>query len=91
MNKKKSIIILLAMSIAIVLSGILYSVYSYMANVKFQVLNTNVPGYVFGLIAIFLGVRYFRSLKKLKKNISNSELTFSWENFKKADKVTGKC
>lgn len=83
MEKKRSIFILTVMSLAIVISGILFSIYSVMTNVSFNVINTNVPGYVFGLVAIFLGVRYFRSLAKLKKNISGSNIRFSWENLKK--------
>jgi hypothetical protein len=51
------------------------------------VLNTQIAGYIFGLVVVFLGVRYFRSVLKLRKKISGEEIKFSWNNFRRA----GKC
>jgi hypothetical protein len=86
MNKKKSIIILLILNILIILSGIGFSIYSYIYNVKYLVINTTIPGFILGLIVIFLGVRYLKSLNKLWKKISSPDVNFSWDNFKKLDK-----
>lgn len=85
MNKKRSILILLVINILIVLTGVAFSIYSYFYNVNYLILNTTVAGYVLGLVVVFLGVRYLRSLRKLWKNISGSDVVFSWNNFKKTD------
>jgi NhaP-type Na+/H+ or K+/H+ antiporter len=83
MNKKRSILILLVINILIVLTGVAFSIYSYFYNVGYLILNTTVAGYVLGLVVVFLGVRYLRSLRKLWKNISGSDAVFSWKNFKR--------
>ena len=85
MNKKRSILILLAINILIILTGVAFSAYSYIYNVKYLILNTTVAGYVLGLVVVFLGVRYLKSLRKLWKNISGSDVVFSWNNFKRAN------
>lgn len=85
MDKKKSILILLTINILIVLTGITFSVYSYINDVSFLVLNTSVAGYVLGLVVVFLGVRHFKSLRRLWVNISSPDAIFSWNNFKKTN------
>ena len=85
MNKKRSIMILLVINILIVLTGVAFSIYSYIYHVNYLILNTTVAGYVLGLVVIFLGVRYLRSLRKLWKNISGSDVVFSWNNFRKVN------
>jgi len=82
--KKKVIISLLfVVAAAICLSGAFFSVYSYFNNISFRVLNTQVSGIIFGVCILYLGVRYFISLMKLKDEVYKPTSRFSWSNFKK--------
>lgn len=82
MSKKNMLITLSVLSFLIIASGISFGVYSFLHNIQFMVLNTSVPGYIFGLVAAFLGIRYFRSLLKLRNRISDPGMMFSWNNFR---------
>jgi len=44
------------------------------------------PGVVFGMVILFLGIRYFLSLSKLKDEVYKSS-GFSWSNFKREKKI----
>lgn len=70
----------------IAITGVIFSIYSLINNVSFPVLNTNIPGVVFGLVVTFLGVRYFLSVNKLKSEVYKKSSKFSWSNFKKDKK-----
>ena len=48
-----------------------------------SVLNTRVPGFVFGLLIAFLGIRYFMSVRTLSRDVFKQECVFSWQNFKR--------
>jgi hypothetical protein len=74
--------LLYALSFAIIMIGAGFSVYSALHGVKFAVMSTNIPGAVFGMVILFLGIRYFFSLSKLKEDVFKST-GFSWENFRK--------
>ncbi len=87
LNLKKVIIFgLFLLSGAICLSGIIFGVYSWIYNLSFKVINTNVSGIIFGLVVAYLGLRYFMSVFKLKNELFKSTSVFSWSNFKKAKK-----
>lgn len=77
------IIALYVMSILIILLGAGFSVYSVINDVKLQVMTSTMPGMVFGMVILFLGIRYFMSLSKLKEEVYKST-GFSWSNFRKA-------
>ena len=83
-NKSKavSIMVLRLFAIAIILAGASFSVYSVINGIRFMVLNNSVPGVVFGLIVLFLGIRYLLSVQKLKAEVYKSTSSFSWSNFK---------
>jgi len=81
--KKTSIMVLTATAIAIISSGAFFAIFSYLNDISFKVLNTNVSGIIFGVVVIYLGVRYLISISKLKKTLFESNSTFSWSNFKK--------
>lgn len=82
-NSKKVIIgFLYTVSAAIVLLGVFYSIYSYICHISFRVLNTNVPGSIFGAVVAYLGIRYFLSVNQLKRELYKSSSKFSWSNFK---------
>ena len=77
--------ILYALSISIMLLGAGYFVYSAINNVQMQVMSSTIPGFVFGMVVLFLGFRYFMSLSKLRAEVMKSS-GFSWSNFKRAKK-----
>jgi hypothetical protein len=81
-SKIASIIVLSALTILIVLMGIVFSVYSIVYNVSFHVLNADIPGYIWGAIIAFLGIRNFLAVRKLKDRVYASDAKFSWDNFK---------
>ncbi len=76
------ITVLYALSVAIILLGAGFSIYSMLHGVKFMILSTSIPGAVFGLVILFLGIRYFFSMTKLKDEVYQSA-GFSWNNFRK--------
>lgn len=83
-DKSKIILvfILFTMSVAIIISGVFFTIYSLYYNISFLIINTYVSGIFFGLAALYLGVRYFMSVLKLKREVYKSS-RFSWHNFKK--------
>jgi len=81
-TKIASITILFITSIAIILSGAAFSVYSIINNVTFYVLSSQIHGIVFGTVIVFLGIRYFLSVQRLKTEVYKGTSRFSWSNFK---------
>ena len=82
-NKLVIIAVLFFIAAAITLSGGYFIVYSLLNHISIQVLNTNVPGVVFGIIVAYLGFRYLLSVFKLKAQLFTSDTQFPWQNFKK--------
>lgn len=68
---------------AIILLGLSLCIYSMINHIEYAVLNSQIPGVVFGLVVTFLGVRYFLSVRKLKVEVYKPSSRFSWSNFKK--------
>ncbi len=83
LSKKASIIVLTVLSTGICVSGIFFIFYSWINDITFKVINTNVPGILFGLVVAYLGLRYLLSVLKLKKELYKESSVFSWSNFKK--------
>lgn len=85
-DKKKIVAItfLFVMSVIIIFIGALLGISSIVNNVSFKVLNSNIHGAVFGAVIMFLGVRYFLSVQRLKTEVYKNSSKFSWSNFKKA-------
>jgi hypothetical protein len=84
-DRRKALAIgaLFAASAAITLLGFAFCAVSAIHHVDFQVLGSEVPGAVFGVVIAFLGVRYFLSVRRLKAEVYKSEVHFSWSNFKR--------
>ena len=82
-KKAAAIGALYAVSVAITLLGLAFCVYSTVNHVEFMVMKSRIPGAAFGLLAAFLGARYFLAVKKLKKEVYKETSRFSWSNFKK--------
>jgi hypothetical protein len=87
-EKVVSIMILIIISVIIIISGTFFSILSLVNNIYFTVLNSPIHGAIFGLAVIFLGVRYFLSVQKLKAEVYKSTSKFSWNNFKKKARKT---
>lgn len=86
-NTKKLIIYgLSVLSLCIFLSGIVFGVYSWTNDISFKVINTQISGIIFGAVVAYLGVRYYLSVSKLKKELYKESSVFSWSNFKKVKK-----
>jgi hypothetical protein len=79
MKQSKAIIPLAALASAIALLGAAFAVYAFVNGVTFRVLNADLPGFLFGAVAVFMGVRYFISSIKMAEKIKGK--TFSWRNF----------
>jgi len=85
-GKVAMIIILYVMSVLIILLGAGFSAYSAINGVQMQVMTSTIPGFIFGMVILFLGIRYFMSLSKLRDEVMKSS-GFSWENFRKEKKA----
>ena len=75
---------------AIILLGLVFGVYCVLNQVMLPVLATQIPGFVFGMVIAFLGIRYLLSIEKLKAEVFKPTSHFSWSNFKKAKTTDGK-
>ena len=84
-GKVAMLVILYVLSVVIMLLGAGFCAYSAIHNVQMQVMSSTIPGFVFGMVILFLGIRYFMSLSKLREEVMKSA-GFSWENFRKARK-----
>jgi hypothetical protein len=82
LSKKVTVNILFFMSIAISLLGAFYVVYSLIFNISFKVINTDVSGAVFGLVVLYLGIRYIMMVNKLKQDVYGTSSRFTWSNFR---------
>jgi len=80
------IVALYVMSVIIMLLGAGFCAYSAINGVQMQVMTSTIPGFVFGMVILFLGVRYFMSLSKLRDEVMKSS-GFSWANFRKDKKA----
>src|SRR5471030_1221040 len=83
-DKQKVIIvnILYATTMIIIFLGIFFSIFSFINHINFKVLNSSIPGAVFGVLVLYLGIRYYFSVDKLKGEVFNASSKFSWSNFK---------
>lgn len=82
-GKKIAFLGLLTIAFLILIFGLVFSIYCFSNNITFKMMGSDVPGFIFGLAAIFLGVRYIVTLNKLKKKIEETDARFSWDNFRK--------
>ena len=88
MNNQKTskkvifISLLFITSALIMLSGGYFTIYSIVNDINLMVLNSTVPGAIFGLLVFYLGLRYFFMVKKLKVEVYKKSSVFSWNNFK---------
>lgn len=84
-EKQKKIIVyfLYLGALIIIFTGAFFGTFSALNNINLKVLNSSVPGIVFGLVVIYLGLRYFFMVSKFKTEFYQSTSKFSWSNFKR--------
>lgn len=70
--------ILFAATLIIIFSGIFFSIFSLVNDIHFKVLNSSVSGAVFGLLVLYLVIRYYFSVTKLKEELFKASSKFSW-------------
>lgn len=82
-DKKKVVAItaLMIASIAIILVGVALIGFGVMNGISYTVLNSQINAAVFGLLILFLGIRYFMAVRKLKTEVYKTSSKFSWSNF----------
>ena len=63
-DKHKVIIVnfLYAATMIIIFLGIFFSIFSLVNHINFKVLNSSIPGAVFGFLVLYLGIRYYFSV-----------------------------
>ena len=83
-DKRKIIIVnfLYATTMIIIFLGLFFSIFSLKNNISFKVLNSSIPGVVFGFLVLYLGIRYYLSVTKLKEELIKTSSKFVWSNFK---------
>jgi hypothetical protein len=82
-DKLLPVFILYFLSTGITFSGLFFAVYSFLFNVSFKIINMTVSGVIFGLAVLYLGIRYFFQVRKLKADVFKPSNKFSWSNFKR--------
>lgn len=82
-GKTLSVFALYLLSVLIIFAGAALSIGSFAAGTTVGVLSSRIPGAAFGLTILFLGIRYFLSVRKLKARVYRPEAVFSWNNFRR--------
>jgi membrane associated rhomboid family serine protease len=82
-SKVITINILFITTLIIIFSGIFFSIFSLINNIHFEVLSSSISGAIFGILVLYLGIRYYLSVTKLKEELYRSSAKFSWRNFKR--------
>ncbi len=86
-KKKKIILLFLYLGTTIIMFlGAYFSAFSVLNHINIRVLEASVPGIVFGLLVLYLGLRYFFMVSDFKTDFYQSNARFSWSNFKKEKK-----
>lgn len=86
-RQKKAIIFFLYLgTIIIMFLGAFFSAFCVLNDIKITVLRASVPGFVFGLLVLYLGLRYFFMVSEFKTDFFQSSANFSWSNFRREKK-----
>ncbi len=81
-GKRGAVIALMTGAVLITVLGVAFGIYTFINHITYQALGTEIPGFIFGAVVAFLGVRYFISTIKLAKKLAGNHEPFKWENFK---------
>lgn len=84
-TKSKIVIIniLFITTMIIIFLGIFFSIFSFINDIHFKILSSSVPGVILGLLVLYLGIKYYFSVTKLKEELFKSSSKFLWSNFKR--------
>ncbi len=82
-QKALTLTILFGLALIIIFFGMFFCAFSFFNNISFKVLNSQIPGVIFGLLVMYLGIRYYLSVGRLKEEVYKSTSEFSWNNFNK--------
>ena len=82
-GKRVAVWCLFAVSGLITVLGVTGFVCGFLHQTEFTVLQSSLPGALFGAVIAFLGVRYTLSVRKLQAKLYAAPSKFSWSNFKK--------
>ena len=82
-GKVVAILTLGMMSIATIISGLWFTNYSFKTHNSVLVFGNKIPGLIFGLAALYLGVRAFIKVYRLRNKLKQPDVVFKWNNFAK--------
>ncbi len=85
-SKIITINVLFITSMLIIFLGLFFSIFSLINEIHFNILGSSVSGLVLGLLVLYLGIKYYFSVTKLKEELFKSSSKFSWDNFKRKNK-----
>jgi hypothetical protein len=85
-QKALSLTVLFGSALLIIFLGMFFCAFSFINNISFKVLNSQIPGVIFGFLVMYLGIRYYLSVGRLKEEVYKSTSEFSLKNFKKEKK-----
>ena len=84
-SKQKSLIVnaLYAGTMIIIFLGMFFIAFSLVNHISFNILNVSMPGVILGFLVLYLGIRYYFQVIKLKSEVFKDSSKFSWSNFKR--------
>jgi hypothetical protein len=81
-DKVISIRILYGISLLIIFFGATFSIHCFSQHISYTIMSYPISGGIFGIIVVFLGIRYFFSTRKLRDSVYQQSSSFSWGNFR---------
>ena len=70
-------------------AGLSFTIMSFQNGIFLTILAHRLPGYVFGIVVLFLGARYMISVYRLCEELFRTNCTFSFRNFLMKTKDAG--
>jgi hypothetical protein len=67
--------------------GLFFCAYITINQISLRVLSTRVPGFVFGLLVVYLGIRFYFQVTDFKTELMKNHYIFSWDNFRRKKMV----
>ena len=85
-QKTLTLTILFGSALFIIFLGMFLCDFSFFNNISIKVLYSQIPGVVLGLLVMYLGIRYYLSVGRLKEEVYKSTSEFHWNHFIKEKK-----
>lgn len=80
-GKAISVLVLGIFSVATTVSGLWFAGYSLNTDNYVLVFGNKIPGFLFGMVVVYLGVRSLLKVYRLQNKIKQPDIVFSWRNF----------